>query len=505
MVTTKQSAKCFSNIATRVLLTVSLVSMSSVMAQGWRFEPGVSLSEIYTDNVDLRPDDQAEDDLITELSPTIAIAYDSQRLQSTLDYRIQALAYSDQSERDNSFQQFDGTFLASLPASFFVELSASQTQQITDPQQANAFSNVPVGGGQTDVQTSSISPYWQQRFSSGLQAQLRVSQSHVDYDDDSRATVVDSEMDSATFTLSQQQAGQNYLWSFSYYKQEVTFLDSESVVIVNQAPVVIVRDLEDVFERVDAEFGLVLSNKLTLLLTAGDEDNDFGLSAADGEDPAGSSWTVGLRWTAARDFFEIKAGERFFGDTASMSWEHRGLYFNINASYAEDLFTDTQTQLDNDVFSEADGFSETSLNRPTSNVFLRKRADLSVNYNKAKTQLGLSMYNEVRDFQDSLGEETTRFLAVNWLWNMSPRMSLFVNVDARMDEFRELEREDLLQQLRVGVRRSPGPRTSLELYIQQAELDSDTAAVSTTDQNQVAAPDVSYQESSLGFTFSRAF
>src|SRR5687768_6642170 len=80
------------------LLTASLTSAG--IGAEWRVTPSLTLSETYTDNVELNVQDEEESDFITEIAPGIALAGRGSRFLFDLGYRLQALVHAQDGGRD---------------------------------------------------------------------------------------------------------------------------------------------------------------------------------------------------------------------------------------------------------------------------------------------------------------------------------------------------------------------------------------------------------------------
>src|SRR5215813_2716717 len=66
----------------------------------WIFTPSLSVDEKYTDNVFGTPHDR-QSDFITQMTPAIALSYDTRLLKLSLSYAITGEIYADHSDLDN--------------------------------------------------------------------------------------------------------------------------------------------------------------------------------------------------------------------------------------------------------------------------------------------------------------------------------------------------------------------------------------------------------------------
>ena len=85
------------------LLILALLPISSV-AQVQTLVPGVNIKSSYNDNISLARDNgNKQDDFIIEVNPYIAYRRDSKGLKLNVDYQLQTLTYTDQSENNDIF------------------------------------------------------------------------------------------------------------------------------------------------------------------------------------------------------------------------------------------------------------------------------------------------------------------------------------------------------------------------------------------------------------------
>ncbi len=450
---------CFS--ARRGLNTILLVACIFIWpvksgATHWEFQPSVSLSEIFSDNIELQPRGMEQDEQITEVAPSLDAAYNSRKVQANINYRLQSLFYSEEDGRDEVFHQLDTLLQADLPAQFFIEGSARYSQQVVEPDELFTFSNIPVANNQADVAAANLSPYWRVATETGLQTEIRFTGGVVNYDEGPNVgTLEDSDIKAINVVVQQADIANRLTWAVFYNKNEIEFEDSG----VN------------IFEQTSVELGIPLGSRALVFFTAGEEDNEFEIAAAQ-EPPEGSFWNIGLRWSSPRgNAFELLAGDRFFGEYYRLSWEYSGRYGVIELGYSEDLFTDTQAQFGERASVDGEALVNTSL-RPSTGVFLQKRADFELRFRKSRTELRFIAYNEVREFQANDTEDETGFAQLRWDWVLRSRLNFNARYQYRVDDFGDSGIENRLKEARIGFERSFGSRSVADLSIRTADLGS---------------------------------
>ena len=69
-----------------LLLSPALHAEEEELAQGWQMTPRLTLSETFTDNIELEPDGDA--DLVTEISPGVNLSKQGGRSRVEFDYEL---------------------------------------------------------------------------------------------------------------------------------------------------------------------------------------------------------------------------------------------------------------------------------------------------------------------------------------------------------------------------------------------------------------------------------
>ena len=112
---------------------LACLGAGTTLAGSWEIQPRVALSEIYTDNVDLNPSGQEDDDLITEVTPGISLFRESSRLKVDVNYQAQVLKFVNEDDADKVNHGLDGSVSAELAEDFlFVDASGNVSQAIVD-------------------------------------------------------------------------------------------------------------------------------------------------------------------------------------------------------------------------------------------------------------------------------------------------------------------------------------------------------------------------------------
>src|SRR4026209_2924455 len=85
----------------RFLMLAGIFSGASAHAENWRITPSIGLTETLTDNFALAPKNAKESDLITQISPGIAVVGNGARVKLNLNYVMIGILYADHSQNNN--------------------------------------------------------------------------------------------------------------------------------------------------------------------------------------------------------------------------------------------------------------------------------------------------------------------------------------------------------------------------------------------------------------------
>ncbi|BBP02813.1 hypothetical protein TPL01_02450 [Sulfuriferula plumbiphila] len=411
------------------------------VAADWKITPNLTVSERYTDNVNLAPSGQSrESDFITEVRPGVQISKDGARLKVRASYALQSLTYLNNSNYNALNHQLYAAANAELLKDFlFLDANTAISQQNLNALAPVGFGNTNAPKNLTTVGTYSISPYIKKRFDSFADANLRVSQSGVYYDTQGISNTVS---DSVVGALTSGSAFNDLFWgiNYSYNKNKNQFI----------------ADTE--FERASATLGYALTRKFRVNATAGQERNNY--ISLSGSKIGGPFWNAGFIWApTSRTSVAATYGHRFFGRTYSFDLSERTRHTNWRAGYSEDLATSSATSLSYAVLggfyvcqtipagysyfpstASPTGFVVAiPLGNPVpagcqlavaavtpslslvNEVFILKNLTAGVGVNVGKSDYNLGLYSLRRDLQTSGTYDRQSGVNAGWNWHFAPR------------------------------------------------------------------------------------
>jgi len=152
-----------------------MVIPEGFLAGDWRFEPFVSASQTFTDNVDLEPSDDKEAALITEIGPGATLQADLARLQAAFNgsVRFQRRSLNDTGNGLNADLAGNAT-VEWVENLVFTDAAASVSQQVLDSGVARSASDVNTANREL-VQTYRVSPYVVNRLGRTARVEARYS------------------------------------------------------------------------------------------------------------------------------------------------------------------------------------------------------------------------------------------------------------------------------------------------------------------------------------------
>jgi len=450
----------------------------------WDITPRVSISQIYSDNISLEVKGDENDEFVTRLDAGVALLREGARARARLDYNLLGLIFWDESDDNDVFHQLDAEGRVDLvPNRFFVEGLATFDQR--ERSRAGRTGDiVNIGVDRTDVLNVRVSPVYVQPFDDFATGELRYTYDRVDYDDDDDRDT-DSESNRVRANLASGPMFARIGWNLSFDREEIDFDDGSSVT----------------FQTAEALARLSVTEGLSVFAAVGDERNDFEQDPGRAR-PDDTFWRVGatLR-TADRTFAEAFFGERFFGNTYGAELRRQLRDGRLFASYVEELRTVNEIddlrlvrdEFGDPIFDPETGRPIFELADLRTGVFLRKRFSAGVSIRRGKTDWGLRVYDQRREFEFDARDERSQGIVGDITWRVLPRTSLSGNLRVEETTFAdERDREDTLWRARLGVNRDLGPRTSASIDYGYTERESTVA-------------DREYRENRVTATLTRTF
>lgn len=455
------------------------------MAADWTVTPNLTVSERYTDNVNLATSGQSKkNDFITEVRPGVQIYKDGARLKVRVNYSLQSLTYLNTSDNNAVNHQLSASANAELLKDFlFLDANTAVYQQNINALGPVGFGNTNATKNLTTVGTYSISPYIKKRFGSFADGDFRIRQSGVYYNSKGISNTLTNNV---TGSLLSGSSFNDLFWgvNYSYTKNKNQF----------------VADTE--FESASATLGYALTRKLRVNATAGQERNNY-ISATGGKID-GPFWNAGFTWTpTSRTSVAATYGHRFFGRTYSFDLSERTRHTTWRAGYSEDLTTSSATSLSAGLIGggyicqtiptgyayfpatqSPTGFIVLiPLNDPVpadcqfagnaytpnlslvNEVFILKNMTAGIGVNVGKSDYNLGFYDMRRDLQTSGNYDRQSGINAGWNWRFAPRTTFNLLGNLSRIQVPSQNRKDDLWIISTGVTHQFQPKLTGSVFI----------------------------------------
>lgn len=366
------------------LLFAGASCFDPVFALDWN--ASLDVGEIYTDNVELSTDELAEDEWITRVAPAIELTHVGQRLDLTVDYTLEALFYSDVSERNQVYNQLESLALIDVISDalrFRGEWDIGQFN--VNPDLPLSGSNINITGNRTDAITWAVGPEWEQRLGGFAEIDAYYLFGAINYDDVSMdnagPALQDVETRRGLFSLrSDSQTASTFSWELKYTNNQILYDFSPDVEI----------------QAATAMMGYKLGSDFRLTALGG-ADSDY----ADPTDTSlsESRWEVGLDAEFNDNVITAAFGSRFFGNTYRFSWNRDQANRTLRVSYREDPSTTELLILQRAAPEEGVPTPpDSELGRPGSATrFIFRRADAGSQWRLFRSTVDINLFWEQRE------------------------------------------------------------------------------------------------------------
>lgn len=372
------------------------------LPSGGYVEPRLGFAIQYADNINLE-EDGGDSAAGIELAPGLYASYSSGRLTGAVDYSLIGRLWDDEDLNDLSHQLAANGRWVAVPDLFYIDADATYADAIVDTGRGLNYGNLGVfnAGNLAEQAAASIRPTLRRRFKD-VEFEASYSYGRVWYFDEGKGTdplpvfgefgTDDSEDQTArvSFGLAPDahklDARVFYDWEHSEFERSIPYE----------------------FERAGIEAGYELTAKLSLVGDYG-EESDLDESTTDGGLES-EFWSAGFRWSPdSRTEAEARYGERFFGESYSVSARHATRLFELTASYEESPQVQTR-QMSLESFEPGNlppGHDPSvDFGRFNASPFVGKDTRLGISAKGLKTTLSLDGYYSERKYvNDLFGDE----------------------------------------------------------------------------------------------------
>lgn len=407
----------------------------SGLPQGGVFEPRIEAAIQYASNTGLSGEgEERTESAGLEVAPGLYASYSVGSLIAAIDYSMIGRVWDDSDANDVSHRlEANGQWYA-IPEWLSLRGQASYGDTIIDPREGLNYGGRGIfgAGNLAEVAAASGGPVFQHRFKSFVVV-AQYSYGRTWYLDEGKG----QGQSSTGFDLGRDAIDQSANFSIGTADQDARlsgrlFYDWQDSDFENQFPYR--------FERAGFDGALQVTRTLSLV---GDVGKESALQVSTIEGGLDEDfWSAGLRWAPTRNSSaEARYGERFFGESYSLSVNHQARLLRFNASYSEQPTVETRRLSLWDLFpgglpSDIPDIDLGLYNRP----YLAKAASAGVSLVGSKTTLRVTGRQYERDFLDeTLANETSQGVTLGatrqFAANLSGDLSLSYSDIERADDF----------------------------------------------------------------------
>ena len=416
-----------------VFFLLGVCAQGEVQAFDWIFRPTLTLREVLSDNI--RQDDtDKKTALVTEVSPGFSLRTISTINTFRLNYRLQNLYNAGgDGGLDVNHQLSLNSKYQLVRNRLYIDTRSSISQQNTSNRRI--VSDNLAGRGSTTVTTFSISPYWTPHFKSYANGLFRVTYNRVSTNG-SQSNLSDTNSYSQHIRLNSGRFFSRVQWFVDFNNQQ------------NQRS----NAADANFQSSTAQVSIFFTRFLSGFIRVGHQSNQFQSTTDSNKN--GIFYTAGMQWRPSLRF-SVQAGygnNKFvtvnimpmrritwsttysnndIGTNRGSRWQSSLRYYtrrsNWSFRYSENTVTTQQILLGQQVTLLQNGNNNNitlfrrDLPSLTDEVFVNKRADLSVSFRTGRSRLNFNAYRSRRTFQVSQNNETVFGGSAGWNWNFSRR------------------------------------------------------------------------------------
>ena len=386
--------------------------LSSVaLAQGVDFQATIKAGVSATDNLFLVAAPNEVDETIYQITPSLSLDYENQRVDVVLRYRFDWYKYADL-DITNKYHRYDFVLNSELVnETLFLGVGASRSQSVVNPNDVIPPGNLPLSGNLTDRDEYFVNPRFEKTLGRSVSLEVNYRYTVIIFDDsniDNPLFVQDNTNESATFRIDNYKRGQGLTWA-ARYEWRATEYD---------------RSLPWEYNMAVAELGFWANGSTRIFATGGKEsawDDPVDRSLQDGFWEAGFAYQNGDRLSA-----EFAAGERSFGSSwrgkLDFSFQRGELVF----SYAETPTTAGVNRFSGGNLLNPEEPDDLLVQPGSAERYISKRGQASLNFNFRRTNLGFVIYDEQRTGRYSaggtlLGDQSQRGVSASFSWQAGAR------------------------------------------------------------------------------------
>ncbi|MDZ7644752.1 MAG: TIGR03016 family PEP-CTERM system-associated outer membrane protein [Woeseiaceae bacterium] len=358
-----------------------------------------------------------ESETVYQVSPTINLTKESERVNANITYAPQALFYEDTTDADEVYHVLDAALnTVLLRDRFFLDFSAVNFQIVDAAENRFPTSNIPITTRRTDTAIWSVTPRWQERIGPAqMLAQGTFRQTN--FDEFGTLGTLDSDEKSGMLQFNNLHQNEGVSWALRYQYMRLDY-DGEA--------------LPWEYQQASAELGYWIGAGLRIFGSGGVETPFDAFLEPDMKD---TFWEAGFAYNPdERLELEIAAGERSFGTSLRGRLAYEMRRGRTELTYSENPSTQNNALSGRRPIQQTDNLDDFLARIDNNNKFVRKRAEWLNSIELNKTSITLRLFNEEREETftlegDPRPDESYRGAALRIDWDAGARLSLGLTGD----------------------------------------------------------------------------
>jgi uncharacterized protein (PEP-CTERM system associated) len=310
-------------LAPLALAAISL-GVAPASRAAWDLLPSIEVRETYTDNVALQPDALAQRQLVSEISPALALAIRGPRLSLRSLYRVQRFDFADTQVSGTTRSRSEARLTAHanvIDDLLTFDASGNKGQRPISPFGRRGTEVAYLTENTAMVSAYNLGPTLTHRFGASANLLMRYT---LDGANIGMAGFGNRKASTAVINLDSGSAFRTLGWGLQANHQ---VQDDEGVGSMTS-------------DTASAKLRYRATRTLDLTATAGYDSYDY---QALGGVTKGPSWTAGFNWEpSSRTSLDMSVGHRFTGTTKYLKALHRSRRTVWNISY-DDSITNTRS------------------------------------------------------------------------------------------------------------------------------------------------------------------
>ena len=449
----------------RAQLVACVLAVCSAPAAGVEFEPYITAGIARTDNIQLTSEDP-EGQTVYELAPGFDLSQESPGVKADVAYRLQSYRY-DQRRDGETFHDFNGEVqVAPDRDNFFVDMGASRTQTLKDPEGRIIRTNLPINDNRINRNEYYLGPSLQYGIGGSVTASGSFRRTWTKYDVDDSGSAFDATdvtYDHADFSFDNYRRGRGFTWAMRYATDTTEY---------EQFP-------PWEYRQALVELGVWAGEAVRVFLSGGKEsawDQPLDPSLQEG------FWEIGFARESARLNVELATGDRSYGPSFRGQLDYNFARGNMGFSYSKTATTQGEQRQPRgflarnirNIITNVDDFLE----RPGSaERFISTRLRWRLSIELRRTRLSFEAFDETREERVSiggtpLGDESQSGENMDLRLEAGRRTELFITGQRANQAFGENARDRRILSASVGAAFDFGQRTQVTVSYEYSEEES---------------------------------